>query len=190
MIELACRECVFHFNKKHLEDPTMPMWIIKAKGKSYYVEHVTSKLPWTTKETPDSPHTKGSIKFKDVLLVIDDDNCAELQPLTAADASRIRAKLKGYTRILITYKDRVMDFLKEHAIGFTPFKQINGSCGTRYWICDITNPNDVVMMKLGLSSNVFRILQENEVYYKAYDDPEILARIDADDYDPDELYTN
>ena len=29
------------------------MWIIMAKGQTYYVEHVSADLPWTTKETPD-----------------------------------------------------------------------------------------------------------------------------------------
>ena len=59
---------VFHFNKKHLEDPAIPMWVIKAKGESYYVEHVDCMVNWSTKETPDNSHTKGSIKIKDCLL--------------------------------------------------------------------------------------------------------------------------
>jgi hypothetical protein len=55
---------VFHFNKKHLQDATIPMWVIKHKGKTHYVHHVTSEVGFSTKETPDNPHTKGSIKFK------------------------------------------------------------------------------------------------------------------------------
>jgi hypothetical protein len=42
------------------------MWILKTKGKTYYVNHVDSSVGWSTKETPDNPHTKGSIKFKNV----------------------------------------------------------------------------------------------------------------------------
>lgn len=30
----------FHFNKKHLEDPTVPMWVVKCRGDTYYVHHV------------------------------------------------------------------------------------------------------------------------------------------------------
>ena len=71
--ELACKDVVFHFNKKHLEDPSIPMWVLKTKGESYYVNHVDCNMPWSTKETPDNSHTKGSLKVKDCLLVIDDE---------------------------------------------------------------------------------------------------------------------
>lgn len=95
MLELACKEAVFHFNKKHLEDPTIPMWVVKAKGKTYYVDHVRSTVPFSTKETPDNSHTKGAIKFKDVLIEIDDGNVALFKPLTSQDLSRLRAKENG-----------------------------------------------------------------------------------------------
>lgn len=60
------QEIVFHFNKKHLQDPNIPMWVIKTKGQSYYVHHVDvdKGVGFSTKETPDNDHTKGSIKFK------------------------------------------------------------------------------------------------------------------------------
>jgi hypothetical protein len=73
-----CRDVVFHFNKASVNDPTIPAWVIKTKGQTFYVKHVTANAPWSTKETPDNPHTKGSLKFKDVTLLIDDDNCAEI----------------------------------------------------------------------------------------------------------------
>lgn len=50
------------------------MWVLKAKGKTYYVNHVTANVGWSTKETPDNPHTKGSLKFKNVNITIDDNN--------------------------------------------------------------------------------------------------------------------
>lgn len=59
-------EIVFHFNKAHLTDNNIPMWVLKFKGKSVYVDHV-DVLPgvgFSTKETPDNPHTKGSIRFR------------------------------------------------------------------------------------------------------------------------------
>lgn len=71
---------VFHFNKASIQDPSVPMWVVKAKGETYYVNHVTATAPWSTKETPDNPHTKGAIKFKRVDVVIDDENCAEIVP--------------------------------------------------------------------------------------------------------------
>lgn len=69
-------EIVFHFNKKHLEDPRIPMWVVKCKGESHYVHHVNvdKGVGFSTKETPDNPHTKGSIKFKGVLHLVTEDD--------------------------------------------------------------------------------------------------------------------
>jgi hypothetical protein len=66
-------EIIFHFNKMHLQDPTIPMWVIKAKGETYYIDHldVDSGIGFSTKETPDNPSTKGSIKFKGKLEIKD-----------------------------------------------------------------------------------------------------------------------
>ena len=61
---MAKNDIIFHFNKKFLQDQTIPMWIIKHKGETHYVDHVTSEVGFSTKETPDNSHTKGSIKFK------------------------------------------------------------------------------------------------------------------------------
>lgn len=59
-------EIILHFNKMHLQQPEIPMWVIKAKGQTHYVNHVDvdSGVGFSTKETPDNPHTKGSLKFK------------------------------------------------------------------------------------------------------------------------------
>lgn len=75
-IEKKC-EIIFHFNKKHLEDPGIPMWVIKCRGDTYYVHHVdvSPGVGFSTKETPDNPHTKGSIKIKGRLTIeTDGDN--------------------------------------------------------------------------------------------------------------------
>ena len=76
---------VFHFNKKHLEDPEIPMWVLKCKGMTHYVNHVECNVPWSTKETPLNPSTKGSIKVKNCLLKIDDLNTAIMSPLPAVE---------------------------------------------------------------------------------------------------------
>ena len=69
----------FHFNKKHLEFPDkIPMWVVKAKGKTYYVSHVDCETPWTTRENPDHPSTKGSIRIKRGSLSIDVDGNARI----------------------------------------------------------------------------------------------------------------
>lgn len=65
-------EIIFHFNKKNLENPSVPMWIIKTKGQTYYIHHVNvdKGVGFSTKETPDNEHTKGSIKLKGKLELI------------------------------------------------------------------------------------------------------------------------
>lgn len=60
----GARNIEFHFNKKHLEIPTIPMWVLKFKGSTWYVNNVTCAVPWSTKERPDHPSTKGSIRIK------------------------------------------------------------------------------------------------------------------------------
>lgn len=67
-------EIIFHFNKKHLTDPTIPMWVIKCRGDTHYVHHVdvSPGVGFSTKETPNNPHTKGSIKIKGYLTLEED----------------------------------------------------------------------------------------------------------------------
>jgi hypothetical protein len=73
-------DIIFHFNKMHLQDTNIPMWVIKVKGETYYVDHVNvdSGIGFSTKETPDNPSTKGSIKFKGKLEI--SDNIARIYP--------------------------------------------------------------------------------------------------------------
>ena len=70
------QEIVFHFNKKHLEDSTIPMWVIKCRGDTYYVHHVdvSPGIGFSTKETPTNTSTKGSIKFKGNLEIEEQNN--------------------------------------------------------------------------------------------------------------------
>jgi len=172
---------VFHFNKKHLEDPTIPMWIIMAKGKTYYVDHVEANLPWTTKETPTNVKTKGAIKFKDCLVTIDSDNCAKLTVLTKADAARLRNAERGITRIITKFGAYLTEILKSLDINHAPIKRIGGGCGSSFYITDIMREEDMTMLSIAMiGKGDFRILMPNEVYYGWYDNGE------ADDMDEDE----
>lgn len=79
MTQLENVDLVFHFNKAHLSDNTIPMWIIKCKGNTYYLNHVEfENVTFSTKETPDNSHTKGSLKFKRVNLSIDASNTGKV----------------------------------------------------------------------------------------------------------------
>jgi hypothetical protein len=52
------------------------MWVVKCRGDTYYVHHVDVEpgVGFSTKETPDNPSTKGSIKFKASLKIITENN--------------------------------------------------------------------------------------------------------------------
>ena len=192
MLELACDDVIFHFNKKHLQDPTVPMWILKAKGETYYVEHVDCRIGWSTKETPDNAHTKGAIKIKHCLLTIDDSNVATLAQLTEHDKIRLRNRDKGITRVVVSERNfggvKLRDTIKQLNVKHGPIKSIGGACTTTFYVTDILSKNHYTMLSLAMSGTDFRTLKENEGYYKMYDDPKYKDRewIDEDeDYDED-----
>ena len=191
-VELACKDAVFHFNKKHLEDDSIPMWVVKAKGETYYVEHVECTVSWNTKETPDNTHTKGSIKILNCLVTIDDDNCAKIAELTEHDKIRIRNAKRGITRVIIKgsyWVSLLKGKIKDYSIKHGPFKHITGGCSSSFYITDIFDKEAVMMLQLALSDTDFRILKPNEPYYKLYDDPKYknIEVIDRDElYEEDE----
>lgn len=185
-----CREVIFHFNKKHLEDPTIPMWAIKTHGQTFYVNHVSCECRWSTKESPDNPHTKGSIKVKDCLLSIDSENSATLQPLTDHDRERLKHQNWGAKRII--FSSAVLEkALVDDNIDHTPIKTIGGGCSTLWRICDILNVQQLTILSLKYPDK-FRILNVNESYYKLYDDGQMrgnhIEDEDEEDYDDVDLY--
>lgn len=74
-----CQAVDFHFNKFSLEMPDVPMWVVKAKGKTFYVNHVDAKVPWTTRELADGP-TKGMIRLRNCRMEITKEGTAVLSP--------------------------------------------------------------------------------------------------------------
>ena len=189
---------MFHFNKGHLQDQTIPMWVLKTHGESYYVHHVDCRLPWNTKETPDNPATKGSIKIKESLLTIDDENNATISELTIHDKARLNNAKKGITRITISGwgGNKLRELLKEKKIKHGPIKTIGGACTTTFYVTDIYNASDVTYLALMLTDTDFRKLMPNEGYYRMYDDPKYqgtsdidLDAIDYDDWSDDEEYS-
>lgn len=184
--EFGCDSVVFHFNKAHLTDPSIPMWVLLIKGSTYYVNHVDCQKGWSTYERPDHQSTKGSIKIKNCLVTINDDNCAIITELTEHDKIRLRNREKGVTRIIIPYKrhKKVTDVLKNNRLKHGPIKTITGGCTSTFYITDILDKKHMTMLTLSLNTDDFRILKENESYYKMYDDPKYRnsTEIDEDDY--------
>ena len=144
------------------------MWVLKTHGETFYVEHVDANMPWSTKETTDNPHTKGSIKFKEVLLQIDGDNCARLSKLTVIDKIRLRNQKLGITRIMFRPSTDVHKALQNNEFKHSPFKFVEGACSTSFLICDILKKEEMTLLGLKYASQ-FRILMPNEGYYQFYD---------------------
>jgi hypothetical protein len=165
------------------------MWVLKFHGETYYVDHVDCQVPWSTKETPDNSHTKGSIKVKDVLLQIDEENCATLTKLSFVDKIRLKNQRLGITRIIVKEgKDhwRFKEALKQLKIKHGPIKGIGGACTSTFYITDIIDKRQWTMLSLALSDCLsFRQLKPNEAYYKYYDDPKYK---DVPFIDEDEMY--
>lgn len=166
-INYQCKELVFHFNKGHLTDPTIPMWVVKAHGVTFYVNHVTAEIPWSTKETPNNPSTKGSIKFKRCKLTIDQDNCATLSKLGILDRNLPTPHLP-YDRIIAREYSELATALEADEFKHSKIKYVEGACSTEFIICDITDRDDMVMLALKYP-NQYRVLNANEAYYKDYD---------------------
>ena len=165
------------------------MWVIKTHGESFYVNHVTAEISWSTKETPNNSHTKGSLKFKECLLVIDENNEATVKKLTLADKFRLRNQKLGITRIIFQAGGQLHKALQANEFKHSPFKNVTGGCGTRFVVCDLLSKADATFAALKYDNYSFRILSANEAYYQAYDDnkPYIDGGWDDyEDYDDDE----
>jgi len=161
------------------------MWVLKFHGETYYVNHVECNVPWSTKETPDNPSTKGSIKVKEVLVTIDEDNNATLTNLTLFDKVRLRNQKLGITRIMFKPHSEIHKALIANEFKHSPFKYISAPCTTTYIVCDMLKKEEVTFASLKYDS--FRILKPNEGYYQKYDE-EKSDRIRADYNDEDTPY--
>jgi len=158
---------VFHFNKKHLEDQTIPMWVLKFHGETLYVNHVDCQLPWSTKETPDNSHTKGSIKVKNALLRVNDNNEATLAELTIYDKFRLRNQKLGITRIMARHGSQMHKALLANEYKHAPIKTIRGACASSFIVCDLLSKNEVLLARIKYDD--WRELKPNEGYYQDYD---------------------
>ncbi len=65
-----CRNIDFHFNKGSLEFPFLPMWTLKARGMTFYINHIDAQIPWSTRELPEGS-TRGMIRLKNGDITID-----------------------------------------------------------------------------------------------------------------------
>lgn len=180
--ERACKDVVFHFNKGHLKDPTIPMWVVKFHGETFYVNHVECELPWSTKETPDNEATKGSLKIKQCHLVIDDKNVAHLKRLTPEIAARLSSS-EVIIRVITSYGADLNKALTN--VKHVGIKKTGGGCGTLWYITEFNSREEYLMFTLGMPSGTdLRELKPNEEYYKMYE----KYKYSKEDYIDDEGY--
>ena len=135
------------------------MWIIMAKGKTYYVNHVEANIPWTTKETPLNVRTKGALKFRSALLRLEDGS-AKVDILTEEDRERLTALLP--TRIIFRYKNEFLWLLQHNDIKHGPCMRYSGGCGRNNYVVEIAK-DDLTMLALAYS-NQFDILTEDSLW--------------------------
>lgn len=124
-------------------------------------------MSWSTKETPTNAHTKGSLKFKNALLTINENNEAILTELTLIDKFRLRNQKLGFTRVIFK-RNSFYKALENNEFEHTPFKAVLGACGTSFYVCDLKNKEDVTFAGIKYGDE-FRILMPNEAYYAEYD---------------------
>jgi hypothetical protein len=156
------------------------MWVVKAKGESYYVDHVECELPWSTKETPNNSHTKGSIKVKRCLITIDKDNCANITQLTKEDELRLSGQKKTF-RVMTSFGSQLKNFLKGYKHGRIQVE--GGGCGTAWFITELYSERVLLLAQLAVRD--LRVLMPNENYYKWYSE-----QADEEELDDEDFYDN
>ena len=144
------------------------MWVLKFHGETLYVNHVDCQLPWSTKETPDNSHTKGSIKVKNALLRISDDNDATISELTLIDKFRLRNQKLGITRIMFRPSSDMHKALLANEYKHGPLKHIRGACASAFVITDLLDKREVMLAQLKYQN--WWEVKPNESYYQQYDD--------------------
>ena len=152
------------------------MWVLKFHGETLYVNHVDCDMPWSTKETPDNSHTKGSIKVKNALLRVNEDNEATLTELTIYDKFRLRNQRLGITRIMFRPTSAMHKALQANEYKHSPFKYIRGACASSFIICDLLNKNETLLARIKYDD--WREVKPNESYYTEYDNKGADIKVD------------
>ena len=166
MIEIAAQEVTFSFNKRSLEDSTVPPWALKTGGKTYYVAHVDCEIPWSTKETPTSAHTKGSIKIKRALVTIDNENCARITSLNKEAAARVSKNQEQ--RVLIAWTNwKLTKSLLQGLVHGPVLSVSTGGCSADWLVTELYDSQDLVQLQLAYYGQVRQLLP-NEWQWEDY----------------------
>jgi predicted DNA-binding transcriptional regulator YafY len=84
---------------------------------------------------------------------------------------------------LFSYGGAVHKSLMADEYQHSKFKNVQGSCGSSWIICDILDEHELTVFALRFTQK-FRILAPNEAYYQDYDNKEVIW--EQDEYEEDE----
>ena len=113
-------------------------------------------------------------------LAIDtEDNTATISRLGIADA-RLKHPERRAGRIIFSYGGVMHKALSEGEFEHSKFKNVEGSCGSEWVICDLRNELELTFAGIKYA-NKFRILAPNEAYYQAYDKKDTIWEMSEDD---------
>lgn len=78
-LTISANRVDFSYNRGHNEFAFLPRWIVKMKGKTYYIDHIDSKVGFNTREL-DGGSTRGMLRFNHCVVHISADRTATITP--------------------------------------------------------------------------------------------------------------
>lgn len=78
-ITIEAKRVDFSYNRGHNEFAFLPRWIVKAKGQTFYVDHIDSKVGFNTREL-DEGSTRGMLRFNRCVVHISEERIATITP--------------------------------------------------------------------------------------------------------------
>lgn len=78
-LTIEARVADFHFNKVAVEFSFMPKWVMKANGRTFYIEHLDAQMGFSTREL-EKGSTLGMLRFRNCSITLDGSNTATLTP--------------------------------------------------------------------------------------------------------------
>jgi hypothetical protein len=77
-IEMEADRVDIFYNRASNEFSVLPRWVLKTRGKSFYIDHIDATVPWSTRELDAGP-TKGMLRFRKCKVAISKDRIATLR---------------------------------------------------------------------------------------------------------------
>jgi hypothetical protein len=86
---------------------------------------------------------------------------------------------------MFSYGGEFHKLLANNEYKHSPFKNVEGACGSEYVVCDLLDKEETFLATLTHGSK-FRVLKPNEGYYQEYDSKKAYIEQSYDDEDFDD----